>query len=180
MNMAKLLELDARLSALARVAEQPGLLRTAAGLLAHTGDSWFWLLGLGVLFLLGSPYWRIRAAVLFIGILVTAVLVLLLKFTFRRRRPEGDWGGIYRKSDPHSFPSGHAARGAMLATLALVLGPLWFGLLLLVWAPLMAASRIIMGLHYLSDVIAGMIIGALLGLLVYWIYLNYVSGFFSG
>lgn len=168
------MELDARLTALARVAENPGILRTSAGLIAHTGDSWFWVLGLALLAVFGTPYWRVRAVVLIISILVTGVLVMGLKFTFRRRRPEGEWGGIYRKSDPHSFPSGHAARGAMLAVVALGLGPPWFGLLLAFWAPLMAASRIIMGLHYLLDVLAGMVLGGLIGLVILWIGNSYV------
>ncbi len=37
-----------------------------------------------------------------------AVIVLAIKFSIRRRRPEGEWGAMYRKTDPHSFPSGHA------------------------------------------------------------------------
>ena len=47
-----------------------------------------------------------------------AALVLVLKFLIRRRRPEGEWGGIYRQTDPHSFPSGHAARSVLIAVLA--------------------------------------------------------------
>jgi len=31
--------------------------------------------------------------------------VMALKFAFfGRKRPDGTWGVIYRKSDPHSFP----------------------------------------------------------------------------
>jgi undecaprenyl-diphosphatase len=166
MNWSQLLELDARFSARLRVAERPGRLRTMAGILAHSGDSWFWLVGLAVLWATNQPFWRARALVMAAGIFVTAILVLLMKFTIRRRRPEGEWGGIYRKSDPHSFPSGHAARSVMLAVLALGLGPAWFGLVLAIWAPLVAAARVSMGVHYLSDVLAGAAIGLLMGGLV--------------
>ncbi len=166
MILSQLLDLDARLSARLRVAERPGWLRTLAGALAHSGDSWFWLLGLAGLWASGQPFWRARAQVMAVGIVVTALLVLVLKFTIRRRRPEGEWGGIYRKSDPHSFPSGHAARSVMLAVLALGLGPTWFGLVLAIWAPLVAAARVSMGVHYLSDVLAGAAVGLLLGGLV--------------
>lgn len=164
MSFRKLLELDARYSNLLRVAERPGKLRTVAIFLAHSGDSWFWLAGLAVVWLLGSNFWRGRAVVLAIGILATAVLVMLIKFTVRRRRPEGDWGEIYRNTDPHSFPSGHAARGVMLAVLAVSLGPTWFAVLLVVWAPFVALARVAMGLHYLSDILAGCVIGLLMGL----------------
>jgi undecaprenyl-diphosphatase len=88
---------------------------------------------------------------------------MLVKFSVRRRRPEGEWGAIYRKTDPHSFPSGHAARAAMLAMLAAGLGPSWFSLLLALWAPLVILARVAMGVHYLSDVLAGALFGLLLG-----------------
>jgi undecaprenyl-diphosphatase len=91
---------------------------------------------------------------------------MLIKFTVRRRRPEGEWGGIYRKTDPHSFPSGHAARAIMLAVVAAGLGPAWFALLLMAWVPFVALSRVAMGLHYLSDVLAGVFLGVLTGLAV--------------
>ncbi len=162
------LDLDARLSARMRVAEQPGPLRTAAALFAHSGDSWFCILALILLGWLGTDFWRARALALIVWIVITAVLVLIVKFTVRRQRPQGEWGDIYRKTDPHSFPSGHATRAMMLAVLSLGLGPLWFGLLLLAWAPLVALARVAMGVHYLSDILAGIFLGIVLGGLGIW------------
>jgi undecaprenyl-diphosphatase len=133
-------------------------------LLAHSGDSWFWLAGLILLWLLGSAYWRQRALALAVGIVVTAALVLTIKFLVRRRRPEGEWGAIYRNTDPHSFPSGHAARAIMLVAMAIGLGPAWFAVLLIIWAPLVSLARVAMGLHYLSDVLAGIALGLVMGL----------------
>jgi undecaprenyl-diphosphatase len=160
----QLLKLDARLSDRLRVAERPGRLRTLAALLAHSGDSWFWLAGLILLWLLGSAYWRQRALALAVGIGVTAALVLTIKFLVRRRRPEGEWGAVYRNTDPHSFPSGHAARAVMLVAMAIGLGPAWFAVLLIIWAPLVSLARVAMGLHYLSDVLAGIALGLVMGL----------------
>lgn len=156
-------ERDASISDKLRVAEKPGLLRTAAIVLAHSGDSWFWLLGLVLLAWFGGDFWRSRALTLIGAILITALVVMVVKFTVRRRRPEGEWGGIYRKTDPHSFPSGHAVRAVMLAVMATGLGPAWFGGLLWVWAPLVVLARVAMGLHYLSDVLAGALLGLLMG-----------------
>ena len=90
---------------------------------------------------------------------------MLIKFIVRRKRPEGDWGGIYRKTDPYSFPSGHAARGLLIGVVAMGLGPVWFGITLIIWGPLVGLSRIAMGVHYLSDVLAGWVVGILLGLI---------------
>jgi undecaprenyl-diphosphatase len=97
------------------------------------------------------------------AVLATAALVLAIKFTIRRRRPEGDWGAIYRNADPHSFPSGHAARAFILAVLTAGIGPAWLAAVLLIWAPLVALARVAMGLHYVSDVIAGAVLGIGLG-----------------
>jgi len=160
--MQRYLELDARLSRQLRVAEKPGLLRTWNAFLAHSGDSWFLLLGLLVVWLLGTPYWRERAVIMAVAIVITALVVMAIKFTVRRSRPEGEWGSIYRSTDPHSFPSGHAARAAMLSVLALGIGPVWFAVVLLVWAPLVALARVAMGLHYLSDALAGVLIGVMI------------------
>lgn len=158
-----MIELDARISGRMRIAEQPGPLRTLAAVLAHSGDSWFWLAGLGLLWWLGTEYWKVRAIIMIVAILLTALVVFIVKFTVRRKRPDGEWGKFYRNADPHSFPSGHAVRAVMLAMIALGLGPLWLGLLLLIWAPLVGLARVAMGVHYLSDVLAGMVLGLVIG-----------------
>ena len=163
--MQTILAWDARISARLRVAEKPGWPRRFAMFFAHSGDSWFWLLGLVIVGWLGTPYWRWRMITLGIGVLVTAILVMVIKFSVRRRRPEGDWGDIYRSTDPHSFPSGHATRAFLLAALAVAYGPPWFAIILVIWAPLVALARVAMGVHYFSDVF----VGALFGIFVGWI-----------
>jgi undecaprenyl-diphosphatase len=142
------------------------LWRSWNAVLAHSGDSWFLILALIILWLLGTPYWRERAVIMEADIVITAILVMAIKFSVRRSRPEGEWGGIYRNTDPHSFPSGHAARAAMLAVLALGLGPTWLAVILLIWAPMVALARVAMGLHYLSDVLAGALIGVIMGVIL--------------
>lgn len=159
--------LDERIAEFAQTVRQYSFLRIPSILLAHSGDSWFWLIGLGLLWWQGTDYWKELALIMIIGIAVTAVVVMIMKFSIRRSRPQGEWGRVYRSTDPHSFPSGHAARSAMLAVVALGLGPLWLGIILLVWAPLVGLARIIMGVHYPSDVIAGMILGVLMGILIF-------------
>ena len=171
MNFRSILETDARLSNQMRVAEQPGLLRSVAVFFAHSGDSWFWVLGLVLLWLFAKdPSWKQWAVIQFGGVSALAVIVMSLKFLIRRRRPEGEWGGIYRNTDPHSFPSGHAARAFLIAVVAAGLGPAWAGILLWIWAPLVALARVAMGVHYLSDIVAGMVVGILIAILGLEIY----------
>ena len=101
-----------------------------------------------------------------VGVALTAAVVFVIKLSVRRSRPQGEWGKIYRSTDPHSFPSGHAARAMMLAVVALGLGPTWPGLALLLWAPLVGMARVALGVHYPSDVAAGMVVGIIMGFVV--------------
>lgn len=157
------MKIDARLSAGLRVAEKPGLARNLAVFLAHSGDSWFWGIALLIVWLVGTMFWKKWAIVMVTAISLLAVLVMGLKFLIRRRRPEGEWGSIYRNTDPHSFPSGHAARAFLIAVLASGLGPAGAAIALWIWAPLVSLARVAMGVHYLSDVVAGSLLGAILG-----------------
>jgi undecaprenyl-diphosphatase len=175
MNLNSILELDVRLSTQMRVAEKPGALRAIAVLFAHSGDSWFWAIGLFILWLSGDSFWKEWAVVQFASISVLAALVLAIKFSVRRQRPEGEWGRIYRFTDPHSFPSGHAARAFLIATIAAGLGPAWLAITLWIWAPLVALARVAMGVHYLSDVVAGTV----LGIIVAWIGLQVYMPIFN-
>ncbi len=163
MGLQTLLELDARWSRRLRLGEDQSVLRRLAAILAHSGDSWFWFLGLGLVWYWGNAVWKTWALRLIAVIFVQAVLVMALKFSFRRSRPEGDWGRIYRHSDPHSFPSGHAARSAVLATFIVLAGPAWLAPILVLWAPLMSLARVAMGVHFLSDIAAGMVLGLAVG-----------------
>jgi undecaprenyl-diphosphatase len=170
MNLRSIITLDAQLSNQMRVAEKPGALRAIAVFFAHSGDSWFWWLALFLLWFFSNSLWRRWEVVEFMGIAGLAAVVMGIKFTVRRKRPEGEWGSIYRSTDPHSFPSGHAARAFLIAVVASALAPAWLAALLWIWAPLVSIARVAMGVHYVSDVVAGAVLGivvALVGLQFY-------------
>ena len=157
------LQLDVAWSQAVRLGDGQRVLRGVAAVLAHSGDSWFWALGLLIVLGSGSTEARLWSLRALISIAVLAVVVLAIKLLIRRRRPEGEWGAIYRTTDPHSFPSGHAARAFLLAVLALAWGSAALAAILIVWAPLVAISRVAMGLHYLSDVVGGALLGLIAG-----------------
>jgi undecaprenyl-diphosphatase len=168
MKLQKLLEYDDKFSHNLRVAEKPGALRQVALVIGHSGDSWFWAVGLLLVIFLGTPEYRQWALISLVAVVAGAAIVLTIKFTFKRRRPEGDMGQIYRKTDPHSFPSGHAVRSLMLGVIALGVAPHWLGILLIIWGPMVGIARVAIGVHYVSDVLAGWLLGILFGLGAIW------------
>jgi undecaprenyl-diphosphatase len=160
----KILEMDYQVSSRLRLPEAGHAWRLPAVILAHSGDSWFWLAALLLVWITTRNAWHARVALMAVGLVLLAALVLLIKLTIRRQRPEGKWGAIYRNTDPHSFPSGHAARAVFLAVLATGLGPAWFAVILVIWAPLVSVARVALGVHYVSDVLAGIVLGFIAGM----------------
>jgi len=163
MDIRPILTADQQLSQRIRIPPHRPVLRKAAALFAHSADSWYWVAGLLTAWIAGPRDWRPLLVLLLASVIFTAVLVLALKFLIRRPRPEGPWGEVYRRSDPHSFPSGHAARAALLTVLLGFAGPSWLIIPLLLWALGVNFARIGLGVHYLSDVIGGTAIGVILG-----------------
>jgi membrane-associated phospholipid phosphatase len=158
--------IDAALTAPLVLPQSPRAARIAALGLAHSGDMPLWIVLLGAAWLLGDETWKLRALVTFAGLALVEVVVIGVKWMVRRRRPAGTDGMIYRKTDPYSFPSGHAARAVLLSLLAYRLGPLPAFIVIVAWSPFMVISRIAIGIHYALDVVAGAALGALLTALV--------------
>ena len=157
--LAKLLSLDKNWSEKIFIERQPIWLRWVILILAHSADSWFWLAGLGILWYWGSERWKFLAILLIKSILILAISVMLIKLLVRRKRPIGEWGKLYRHTDPHSFPSGHAARAILIVVVLISHIPMYYSMLLVVWALLVSYARVALGVHYLSDVLAGLILG---------------------
>ncbi len=166
LTMKKINEWDIILTNKIRLNPSSKLIWRISTIIAHSGDSWYCLGVLFLIWLFAKNEWRAITAAMGLGTFILAFIVLLIKFSIRRKRPVGEWGEIYRSTDPHSFPSGHATRVFFLASMAWSIAPLWFAIFLTIWAPLVAISRIQTGLHYLSDVIAGILLGWVLGKLV--------------
>ena len=93
------------------------------------------------------------------------LLYKLLKTRLVRERPYVLHAGIdcvVAPLDRYSFPSGHTLHAVLFTTIAVAWVPM-LGLILIPLAVLIALSRVILGLHYPSDVLVGALIGGALG-----------------
>jgi membrane-associated phospholipid phosphatase len=139
-------------------------------LVAHSGDSAVLIPAFALLWWAGRFSRQSVAVPLAIGYLVSVLVTALVKYTVRRRRPEGEWGAIYRKTDPHSFPSGHASRTIALSVIVLARDAVLAGILLIAWSLAVGFARISLGVHYLLDILAGYLLGLAVGLALWpWI-----------
>lgn len=138
------------------------------------------------IFLLVMFFYRTRrregilAAVFFILVIVVCdqVSSSVIKEIFQRLRPTRhpdfkdmvDMVNGYRGGG-FSFVSGHATNSFGLAVLlSLIYKNRWVTIPVLVWATLNSYSRIYLGVHFISDVVGGFIVGSLLAWLLYELY----------
>jgi undecaprenyl-diphosphatase len=166
----RLRDLDQRATARLRALSPRGLARIALSALAHSGDSVVLIPVFALLWWAGRFSRQSIAVPLAIGYLLSVLLTALVKYTVRRRRPEGEWGAIYRKTDPHSFPSGHASRTIALSVVVFSRDAVLAGILLVVWSLAVGFARIVLGVHFLLDILAGYLLGLAIGLALWpWI-----------
>jgi len=155
--------LDRQWSGRLRVDNKP-ILKVIATVSAHLGDGPLWLVlwAAGMFFFQPPIRWQILVWV--IVTIISAVITYAIKFTLKRPRP-AEVDGFYSKGyDRHAFPSGHATRMGTLPIMGAWIFPeyallFWVVSLLCVWA------RVALGIHYLGDVFAGWLIGAVVSLL---------------
>jgi undecaprenyl-diphosphatase len=95
--------------------------------------------------------------------MIGLVVYKLLKSTTTKARPYQVLGGIRAGIDPldaFSFPSGHTLHAVAFTLVAVSHFPA-LGAVLVPFTLLVALSRVVLGLHYPSDVFAGAAVGAL-------------------
>lgn len=88
-------------------------------------------------------------------------LYLAFKNTLKRARPFNSINNFHSHispSDKFSMPSGHTSAAFVFATLISYYFPAW-GMFAYSWACLIGLSRILLGVHFPGDIIAGALLG---------------------
>lgn len=94
---------------------------------------------------------------------VNLAITTALKYTINRTRPFITYPDIRKKSaaSSPSFPSGHTSGSFATATSISLSYPRWYVIVpVFGWAGVVAYSRMDLGVHYPSDILAGAIVGA--------------------
>ncbi|TMW63396.1 hypothetical protein Poli38472_002337 [Pythium oligandrum] len=165
---------------------QSKLARALWEVLSHTGDGILWFLMVlpvvGIMWLAGyldnaSPAAKTVFVSFYTCNFVDIIAIILMKLAFKRQRPPHHRAdGRFVGPDQHSFPSGHATRVWCIVALFLdmssrqpevirsffSISPTAMRVLIVLWALSISFSRIALGRHYPSDVLAGSLIGAFL------------------
>ena len=122
--------------------------------------------------------WITVLALIVMVVLCDRISTDIFKYGFERFRPTHDpeLKDIVKtvfgyRGGKYGFVSSHAANTAGLAMFSsLLFKKRYYTVFMLMWAVIVSYSRIYLGVHFPGDVIGGMILGALLGFLVYKLY----------
>jgi undecaprenyl-diphosphatase len=116
--------------------------------------------------------------ILAVVLILVAIFSQGLKALIFRERPFVTHSFIEKLSDAgsSSFPSGHTLEAfAIAAALSLSFPRKKIVIPVYIWATLVAYSRMALGVHYPSDILAGIVIGTFIGWIVPWIFKRFSS-----
>ena len=138
---------------------------------SRLGDGVFWYALMAVL-VLADGYDGLRASVHLAatGVIALALYKALKRWT-RRPRPFASDQRIHAwvaPLDEFSFPSGHTLHAVAFSLVAMAHYPA-LGWILVPFTASVAASRVVLGLHYPSDVLAATAIGSTLAGISLWL-----------
>lgn len=184
--LRRLMDWDVKITnnVLAAVIKRAGPMRNYGTILKGleiSCNGWVWLGSCTAsMFFSGNIYMRHLVVNLLIALIFDIIVVAVIKAAVRRRRPVPVTSDFIMKytMDKYSFPSGHATRAAMVATLCSVqydLG-LLLELPLYTWFVGVCGCRLLLRRHHLLDIVCGIVIGWLQALLLmltgFWLSLD--------
>ena len=136
--------------------------------ISHSGDGYLHVLAPISVWLVDPASFTRLLPLLSLALVAERGLYWLVKNSLRRPRPQESVPGfrsLITASDQFSFPSGHSSCAFLLATaMMLVYGAAAAPMLL--WAAAVALSRVLLGVHFPGDILAGALMGSAIALLV--------------
>lgn len=170
--MANIIQLDLRMLLWFAKIEQKPKWCLAGKLVSKTGDGYFQAILPLLIWIAQIDFATSFATLCLIAFAIERPIYFVLKNTLKRRRPPQaipHFNSSIIASDEFSFPSGHTSAAFLLAFIAwqysLVLGSVLF-----IWATLVGCSRVLLGVHFPTDIVAGASLGISIGYgLIYYI-----------
>lgn len=136
--------------------------------ISSTGDGWLYLMIAIAVYLLGVEQAIPFIVTSLVAYFLQVPLYMLLKKKFKRNRPEDfitSFKARIEPSDQFSFPSGHTAAAFVMATQILIYFP-FLSIVGFIWAISIGISRVLLGVHFPGDILAGIALGILCALTV--------------
>ncbi|MBY0347216.1 MAG: phosphatase PAP2 family protein [Hydrotalea flava] len=110
-----------------------------------------------------NKFIQFRAWFILFAMLLAEIVSTILKFSINRTRPFKVYPFIEKLTagGSPSFPSGHTTDAFVICVSIIVVYHKWqYTIPVLIWAMLVGYSRMALGVHYPTDVLGGIIIGA--------------------
>ena len=141
--------------------------------ITHLGDGGYVWIAILILFLFFAK--TRKTGILMIFSLLGSLLInnKIIKVLVARTRPYIAVEGLNRiieAQSEKSFPSGHTSSSFAAAVVIYCMCPKKIGIPALILAALISLSRIYVGVHYATDVLAGALVGTAIALVVCKIY----------
>ncbi len=145
-----------------------GYMSEVARLISRFGDGYFYLLITLAIYYLDRENGSAFLTSASVAFLIELPLYIVLKNCIRRPRPSPSIRNFlsrHNASDEFSFPSGHTAAAFLYATVLSFYYPQLFLIFYLI-AALIGLSRVLLGVHFPSDIAAGILLGCSSALMV--------------
>lgn len=131
--------------------------------ISRSGDGYVYAIVACLLYLIHHQDGSLLLQLLALGFAIEVPLFMLIKRVLKRPRPYQQLSiqAVIQAHDQFSFPSGHTTAAFLFASLAASLFPgltwFWFS-----WASAVGLSRLLLGVHYPGDIVAGALLGSAL------------------